>query len=136
MTKLLDIALADGRFYTLIDALRAADLTDILASSAPFTLLAPTDDAFNMLFPTGSSALMQDVALMQRILRHHVLPGKYLAAHLLLHAPVATLAGAELNVRLDGQTLYVQDAQIMLRDMEGDDGVMHALDKVLLPPTV
>jgi uncharacterized surface protein with fasciclin (FAS1) repeats len=135
MTKLLDIALADGRFYTLIDALRAADLMDVLASSAPFTLLAPTDDAFSVLLPSPSSALMQDVALMQRILRHHILPGKYMAAQLLLHSPVSTLAGAELNVRIEGQTLYMQDAQITLRDMEGDDGVMHALDKVLLPPT-
>jgi uncharacterized surface protein with fasciclin (FAS1) repeats len=135
MTKLLDIALADGRFYTLIDALRAADLTDILQSSVPFTLLAPTDDAFSVLLPTGVSALMQDADLLQRILRQHVLPGKYLAAQLLLHSPVTTLAGAEVNVRLEAQALYVQDAQVILRDMEGDDGVMHALDKVLLPPT-
>jgi transforming growth factor-beta-induced protein len=133
MTALLDIAMADGRFYTLIDALRAANLTDVLTQSAPYTLFAPTDNAFAVLQSAGVATLMADTPLLTRILTQHVLAGKVLAAQLILQSSWTTLGGGTLTARADGDTLYIADARIVMRDIEGDDGVIHAIDKVLIP---
>jgi transforming growth factor-beta-induced protein len=133
MTKLLDIALADGRFYTLTDALRAANLTDVLTQSAPYTLFAPTDEAIAVLQSAGVAALMADVPLLTRILTHHVIAGKVMAAQLLLQPSWTTLGGGTLSARVEGDKLYIADAQIVMRDIEGDEGVIHAIDKVLTP---
>jgi transforming growth factor-beta-induced protein len=133
MTALLDIAMADGRFYTLIDALRAANLTDVLTQSAPYTLFAPTDNAFAVLQSAGVATLMADTPLLTRILTQHVLAGKVLAAQLILQSSWTTLGGGTLTARVDGDTLYIADARIVMRDIEGDDGVIHAIDKVLIP---
>ena len=132
MTKLMDIALADGRFYTLIDALRAAGLIDSLTQAGQFTLFAPTDDAFTVLQPSGISALLADTTLLKRILPHHVIPGRVLAAQLILQPSWTTLSGNTLTPRVDGDTLYIADARITMRDIEGDDGIIHAIDKVLI----
>jgi uncharacterized surface protein with fasciclin (FAS1) repeats len=131
MTKLLDIAFADGRFYTFVDAVRAAGLVDAVNDHAPVTLLAPTDDAFAVLQPEGVSALLAEPDLLRRIILHHIIPGSLTAAQLLLLSPLQPLEGAPLNVRVEGDALYVADALVLMRDMEGNEGVMHAIDKLL-----
>lgn len=133
MTALLDIAMADGRFYTLIDALRVANLTDVLAQSAPYTLFAPTDNAFAVLQSAGVATLMADMPLLTRILTQHVVAGKVMAAQLILQPSWMTLGGGTLTARVEGNTLYIADASIVMRDIEGNEGVIHAIDKVLIP---
>jgi transforming growth factor-beta-induced protein len=133
MTKILDIAMADGRFYTLIDALRAAELTALLDESAPFTLLAPIDDAFAVLQPEGVRVLLSDAEFLRRILTHHILAGRQLAAQLVLNSPITPLDGQLMQSRVEGSELYIADARVVMRDIEGDDGVMHAIDKLILP---
>ncbi len=133
MTKILDVAMADGRFYTLIDALKAANLIETLEQTSPFTLLAPTDEAFALLQPQGVSALLADTVLLNRILAHHVIAGKYSAAELLLLPPRSSLVGQPLSARIAEDVLYIEDSRVLMRDIEGDDGIMHALDKLLIP---
>jgi uncharacterized surface protein with fasciclin (FAS1) repeats len=133
MTKILDIAMADGRFYTFIDALRAAEMDGLLEQNAPFTLLAPTDDAFAVLQPNGVSALLADHALLKRIVSQHIINGRLMAAELILESPLFSLDGTPVVVRIEGDALYLGDAQVIMRDIEGDDGVMHALNKMITP---
>lgn len=133
MTKILDIAVADGRFYTFIDALRAAGMDILLKQNTPFTLLAPTDDAFAVLQPSGVSALLADHVLLKRILSQHIINGRLMAAQLILDSPLFPLDGAPVVARVEGDALYLGDAQVIMRDIEGDDGVMHALNKLITP---
>lgn len=133
MTKILDIALADGRFYTFIDALHAAEMIDALQHNTPFTLLAPTDEAFSVLQPSGVNALLEDKVLLKRILMQHIISGRMLAAQLLLDSPVFPLDGSPVTARVEADALYLEDAQVIMRDIEGDDGVMHALNKLIHP---
>jgi uncharacterized surface protein with fasciclin (FAS1) repeats len=133
MTKILDIAMADGRFYTFIDALQAAEMIDVLKQNTPFTLLAPTDDAFAVLQPSGVDALLEDKALLKRILMQHIIGGRMTAAQLLMDSPLFPLDGSLVAARVEADALYLGDAQVIMRDIEGDDGVMHALNKLISP---
>jgi transforming growth factor-beta-induced protein len=133
MTKILDIALADGRFYTLYDAIKASSFAEDFTGEGYFTIFAPTDDAFQTL-PEGTLAgILQDQSLLGRILAYHVLPLKFMAGELALQARVNTLHGGILAVKMDGDNLWVQDARVIMRDIEGDNGVIHVIDKLLIP---
>ncbi|MCC6616962.1 MAG: fasciclin domain-containing protein [Anaerolineae bacterium] len=134
MTKVLDIALADGRFYTLVDALRATGLDTTLAQSTPYTLFAPTDDAFAGFAPGGLAALTGDLAGLTRLLRKHVVPGAWLSTQLATVLSVTTFDQQPLGVSVDEDRLAVDGVRLIMRDIEGDDGVMHVLDRVLTPP--
>ncbi|MBE0689437.1 MAG: fasciclin domain-containing protein [Anaerolineae bacterium] len=133
MTKLLDIALADGRFYTLVDALRATDLDKILAQSMPYTLFAPTDDAFAAFQPEGLDGLTRDLESLTKLLRKHVIPGAWLTAQLAGVPSVTTLDDQSLPLIVDDDRLSVDGVRVIMRDIEGNDGVMHVLDRVLSP---
>lgn len=125
--------MADGRFYTFIDALQAAEMIDVLKQNTPFTLLAPTDDAFAVLQPSGVDALLEDKALLKRILMQHIIGGRMTAAQLLMDSPLFPLDGSLVAARVEADALYLGDAQVIMRDIEGDDGVMHALNKLISP---
>jgi uncharacterized surface protein with fasciclin (FAS1) repeats len=131
---IVDIAVADGRFATLVTALEAAELAGTLQGEGPFTVFAPTDDAFAKL-PEGTlDSLLQDVPQLQNVLLYHVVSGEVPAAQVIELEAADTVQGEPVAIRLEGDTVYVNDAQVVITDIEASNGVIHVIDTVLLPP--
>jgi uncharacterized surface protein with fasciclin (FAS1) repeats len=135
MNTLIDVAVADGHFKTLAKALTAAGLVDTLKGAGPFTVFAPTDDAFAKL-PAGTlDALLKDIPKLTAILKYHVLAGKVAAADV-MHLDgksATTLSGGSLKVSTkDGVTLN-GSAKVTKTDIAASNGLIHVVDSVLLP---
>jgi uncharacterized surface protein with fasciclin (FAS1) repeats len=104
---IVDIAVADGRFSTLVAAVTAADLAETLSSEGPFTVFAPTDDAFAML-PEGTvEALLEDIPQLSNILLYHVVPGKVMAADVVELELSDTAAGIPVRIRVEDGNVYI-----------------------------
>ncbi len=132
--SIVDIAVADGRFTTLAAALEAAGLVDTLKNEGQFTVFAPTDDAFAKL-PEGTvDALLEDIPTLTDILLYHVVDGKVLAADVIALQETETLSGKNITIRVEGDKVYINDAMVILTDIMADNGVIHVIDTVLLPP--
>jgi transforming growth factor-beta-induced protein len=131
---IVDIAVADGRFTTLVAAVQAAGLVDTLKSEGPFTVFAPTDDAFNKL-PEGTiPALLEDIPALTDILLYHVVPGKVMAADVVTLSSADTALGKPVAIKVVDGNVFVNDAQVIITDIEASNGVIHVIDAVLLPP--
>jgi transforming growth factor-beta-induced protein len=132
--SIVDIAVADGRFETLVAALQAAGLDETLAGEGDFTVFAPTDDAFAML-PEGTvEALLEDIPALTDILLYHVVEGAVMAEDVVMLESAPTLQGADVSIRVEGDMVYINDAQVIITDIEASNGVIHVIDSVLLPP--
>jgi len=130
---IVDIAVADGRFTTLVAALQAADLVDALSGEGPFTVFAPTDDAFAQL-PEGTvEALLDDIPTLTDILLYHVVAGEVLAEAVVTLDAAETLLGESVSIRVENDMVFVDDAQVIITDIVADNGVIHVIDSVLLP---
>ncbi len=132
---IVDIAVEDGRFTTLVAALQAAELADTLAGEGPFTVFAPTDEAFAALPEGTMDALLADIPRLTEVLLYHVVDGKVLAAEVAGIDMATTLQGASLDFMLDGDSVLIGEAQVIITDIEASNGVIHVIDGVLLPPT-
>jgi transforming growth factor-beta-induced protein len=137
-TDIVDTAIADGRFTTLVAALQAAGLVDTLKGEGPFTVFAPTDEAFAKL-PAGTiEALLKDIPQLTNILLYHVVPGNVMAADVLgLDGQSAdtALEGSQIAIEVDGDKVTLNDnVQIIITDIQTTNGVIHVIDAVLLPP--
>jgi transforming growth factor-beta-induced protein len=131
---IVDIAVADGRFTTLVAALQAAELVDTLSSDGPFTVFAPTDDAFAAL-PEGTvDALLADVPALTDVLLYHVVPGNVPAAEVVTLSSANTALGQPVNISFDGTNVKVNEAQVIITDIQASNGVIHVIDTVLIPP--
>ncbi len=131
---IVDIAAADDRFETLVAAVQAADLVDTLKGAGPFTVFAPTDDAFGNL-PAGTlDALLADVPALTDVLLYHVVSGKVMAADVVTLSSATTVLGQDVTIMVDGANVYVNDAQVIITDIEASNGVIHVIDAVLIPP--
>jgi transforming growth factor-beta-induced protein len=131
---IVDIAVADGRFTTLVAALQAADLVGALSGEGPFTVFAPTDDAFAKL-PEGTvEALLADIPALTDILLYHVVSGTVLAEDVVMLDEAETLLGEKVSIRVEGGMVYINDAQVIITDIVASNGVIHVIDSVLLPP--
>jgi transforming growth factor-beta-induced protein len=131
---IVDIAVADGRFTTLVAALTAAGLVDTLKGAGPFTVFAPTDDAFKKL-PEGTvEGLLKDIPALTKILLYHVVPAHYEAAALAKLTTVETVGGPSLTVKVEQGNVRINDAQVIIADVKASNGVIHVIDTVLLPP--
>ncbi|MCB1043446.1 MAG: fasciclin domain-containing protein [Acidobacteria bacterium] len=131
--NLVETAIQAQTFQTLVAAVQAADLVDTLAEGGPFTVFAPSDQAFAQL-PDGTlEALINDPAALTQILLYHVVPGRQLAADVVSSNRISTLEGNTLAVTLSGG-VFVNDAQVTATDILATNGVIHVIDKVLLPP--
>jgi transforming growth factor-beta-induced protein len=132
--SIVDIAVADGRFTTLAAALTAADLVDTLSNEGLFTVFAPTDDAFAKL-PEGTvEALLEDIPTLTNILLYHVVSGKVLAEDVVMLEQAETLLGENVSIRVEDGNVFINDAQVIITDIMADNGVIHVIDSVLLPP--
>ena len=132
--SIVDIAVEDGRFTTLVTALQAADLVETLSGEGPFTVFAPTDDAFEKL-PEGTiEALLDDIPALTDILLYHVVDGEVLAEDVVLLEEAETLLGEKIEIMLDGDHVFINESQVIITDILADNGVIHVIDTVLLPP--
>ena len=132
---IVDTAGADGRFTTLVAALQAADLVDALKAAGPFTVFAPTDDAFAKL-PAGTVESLlkpENLEQLKSILLYHVVSGKVMAADVIKLTSAVTLQGTDVTIKIDGDKVYINDAQVIITDIETLNGVIHVIDMVLLP---
>jgi len=133
---IVDVASADGSFGTLVAAVTAADLVETLSGTGPFTVFAPTDEAFAAL-PAGvldALLLPENKALLAQILTYHVVSGMVMAADV-TDGDVATVEGQKIKLSTaDGVT--VNGATVVVADVMASNGVIHAIDAVILPPGV
>ncbi len=132
---IVDIAVADGRFETLVAAVQAAGLVDALKAEGPLTVFAPTDDAFAKL-PAGTvEGLLNDIPALTDILLYHVVSGKVMAADVVTLDAAPTLLGKDVTITVRDGNVYLNDnVQVIITDIEATNGVIHVIDTVLLPP--
>ena len=135
MPDIVDTAMSAGTFSTLVAAVTAAGLADTLKSPGPFTVFAPTDEAFSKL-PSGTvEALLQDILTLRKILEYHVVSGKVTAADVVKLTEATTVEGSD--VKIDASNgVKVNDATVVQPDIETENGVIHVIDTVLLPASV
>ncbi|MDW4549619.1 fasciclin domain-containing protein [Defluviimonas sp. D31] len=132
---IVDTAVAAGDFGTLAAALTAADLVDTLKGEGPFTVFAPTDEAFAAL-PEGTVEDLlkpENKDKLAAVLTYHVVPGKVMSTDLTNGMQAATVNGADVTIMTDGG-VKVNDASVTAADVEATNGVIHVIDKVILPP--
>ncbi|MBP6406653.1 MAG: fasciclin domain-containing protein [Ramlibacter sp.] len=128
---IVDTAVKAGSFKTLATALQAAGLVDTLKGKGPFTVFAPTDEAFAKIPKADLDALLKDKAKLTAVLTYHVVPGKVMAADVKA-GKVKTVQGGELTVATAGG-VKVDNANVVKTDIVADNGVIHVIDSVVLP---
>lgn len=133
---IVDIAVADGRFKTLVAAVEATGLVDTLKSDGPFTVFAPTDDAFAALGDEAIAGLLADPETLSQILLYHVVPGRVMAADVGALESATTAQGEDIAITVDGDKVMVNGANVIITDIEADNGVIHVIDAVILPPSM
>ena len=132
---IVDTAVAAGQFNTLAKALQAAGLVDTLKGKGPFTVFAPTDDAFAKL-PAGTLDDLlkpENKEKLKAILLYHVVAGKVTAAKVAKMTSAKTVNGQELKISASGGKVMVNDASVVKADVMASNGVIHVIDNVLLP---
>jgi uncharacterized surface protein with fasciclin (FAS1) repeats len=136
LPDIVDAAMASG-MTKLVEAVKAAGLVDTLKGPGPFTVFAPTDEAFNKIPKADWEMLLKDQAKLKEVLTFHVAEGKIMAADLMQHEYLQAVSGGELRIDAKRWHLHrnikVNDANIIKPDLVVDNGVCHAIDKVLMP---
>jgi uncharacterized surface protein with fasciclin (FAS1) repeats len=137
MADIVDTAVAAGSFNTLVTAVKAAGLVDTLKSKGPFTVFAPNDDAFVKL-PKGTvEGLLKDIPKLKAVLTYHVVSGKVMAADVAKLKTAKTVQGQDIKIDASKWHLHknpkINDANVIKLDVVADNGVIHVIDKVLLP---
>ena len=132
MADVVDTAVNAGSFSTLVSAIKAAGLVETLKGAGPFTVFAPTDEAFAKL-PSGTiEGLLNDVPKLKQILTYHVVAGKVMAADVVKLTTAKTVEGSD--VKIDASNgVKVNDSTVTTPDVAADNGVIHIIDTVLLP---
>ena len=129
---IVDTAVSAGQFKTLVKAVQEAGLVDTLKGNGPFTVFAPTDEAFAKL-PSGTlDALLEDKQKLAAILTYHVVPGKVMAAQV-KPGQVKTVQGQSLTVTARSGAVMVDNAKVVKTDIAASNGVIHVIDTVILP---
>jgi uncharacterized surface protein with fasciclin (FAS1) repeats len=133
---IVDTAVSAGQFKTLASALEAAGLVETLKGDGPFTVFAPTDEAFAKL-PAGTLESLlkpENKDQLVAILTYHVVPGKVEAADVVKLDEAKTVNGKTIDIKVEGDTAMVNDAKVTKADIEASNGVIHVIDAVILPP--
>ena len=132
---IVDTAVAAGSFKTLVKALQAADLVDTLKGAGPFTVFAPTDEAFAKL-PAGTLETLlkpENKAKLQRLLTSHVVAGKVMAADVVKVSSAKAVSGVTLGISARDGGVTVDGAKVVKTDIAATNGVIHVIDSVILP---
>lgn len=130
---IVDTAVSAGNFTTLVAAVKAAGLVETLKGAGPFTVFAPTDEAFAKL-PAGTvNGLLKDPEKLKSILLYHVISGKVMAADVLKMKSAKTVGGGSVKIDVMGDKVMVNNADVVKTDIVCDNGVIHVIDTVLMP---
>ncbi|MDV5033764.1 MULTISPECIES: fasciclin domain-containing protein [Vibrio] len=132
---IVDVATENGSFNTLVAAVKAADLVDTLKGEGPFTVFAPTDDAFAKL-PDGTIDMLlmpENKDKLVSILSYHVVPGKVMAADVVKLDKATTVQGQDVMIKTMGDKVMVNDANVMATDVKAKNGIIHVIDTVIMP---
>jgi uncharacterized surface protein with fasciclin (FAS1) repeats len=133
---IVDTAVAAGQFKTLASAIQAAGLVDTLKGDGPFTVFAPTDEAFAKL-PAGTVENLlkpENKDQLVAILTYHVVPGKVEASEVVTMDEAKTVNGKMVDIKVKGDTAMVNDAKVTKTDIAASNGVIHVIDTVIMPP--
>jgi uncharacterized surface protein with fasciclin (FAS1) repeats len=133
---IVDTAVGAGQFKTLAAAASAAGLVETLKGEGPFTVFAPTDAAFAAL-PAGTVEMLlkpENKDKLVAVLTYHVVPGKVMAADVVKLKEAKTVNGAMVAVAVNGDKVMINDATVVTADVDASNGVIHVIDKVILPP--
>ena len=133
--NIVETAVSNGSFKTLVAAVTAAGLVETLSGAGPFTVFAPVDDAFAAL-PAGTVESLVEPGNKEKltgILTYHVLAGKVLSTDLTDGMTATTVNGEEITIHLTDGKVLVNDAEVVIADVETDNGVIHAINKVIMP---
>ncbi len=133
IADIVQTARSAGIFNTLLAAIDAAGLTEALKGEGPFTVFAPTDDAFAAIDPEALSALVADTELLTAVLTYHVVPGTYEASQVASLHTAPTLNGKDLTFTASAGGVTVDDANVIATDIFTENGVVHVIDRVIFP---
>jgi uncharacterized surface protein with fasciclin (FAS1) repeats len=132
---IVDTAVSAGSFSTLVAAVEAAGLAETLKGDGPFTVFAPTDDAFAKL-PEGTVEDLlkpENIEKLKGILTYHVVPGKVMAADVVKLETVTTVNGKNITISQKDGAVFIDEAQVVKTDIEASNGVIHVIDMVIMP---
>jgi uncharacterized surface protein with fasciclin (FAS1) repeats len=132
----VDIAASSASFSTLVGALESAGLVETLQGPGPFTVFAPTNDAFAALPATALSKVTGDANLLTDVLTYHVVPGSFLSGDVIGLTSAPTVNGKQLSISVEGGEVFVDGVRVIQTDFEAENGVVHVLEGVLLPEPV
>ena len=127
-------AVAADQFKTLVKAVKAAELVETLKGEGPFTVFAPTDEAFDKVPKEKLEALIKDKKALASVLTYHVVPGKVTAADVVKLNSAKTLQGQEVRIVVKDGKVTVNGANVVKTDIVCKNGVIHVIDSVILPP--
>jgi uncharacterized surface protein with fasciclin (FAS1) repeats len=132
---IVDTAVAAGSFKTLAKALQAADLIETLKGKGPYTVFAPTDEAFGKLPAETLNDLLkpENKSKLQRILTYHVVPGRVSSADVLKLRTAKAVSGDTIDISTQGETVMVDSARVVKTDVQASNGIIHVIDAVILP---
>ena len=132
MQNIVETAVAAGLFKTLVTAVQVAGLVDTLSGAGPFTVFAPTDEAFAKIPKETLDAVLADKAKLTAILTYHVVAGKVMASDVMGLTSAKTVQGGEVKIDT-ANGVMVNDAKVVKADIECSNGVIHVIDSVLMP---
>jgi uncharacterized surface protein with fasciclin (FAS1) repeats len=132
---IVETATAAGSFKTLAKALAAADLVETLKGTGPYTVFAPTDEAFAKLPAATLDDLLkpENKKQLQRILTYHVVPGRVTASQVVKLSTAKAVSGDTIDIKAEGNTVTVDNARVVKTDVNASNGVIHVIDAVILP---
>lgn len=131
---IVDTAVAAGNFKTLAKLLTDADLVNVMKGPGPYTVFAPTDEAFAKVPKETLDALAKDKAKLQQVLTYHVLTSSWTSSDVKLVKSTGTAEGRPITVKVEGGSLMINNAKVIKADIPCTNGMIHVIDAVLLPP--
>jgi uncharacterized surface protein with fasciclin (FAS1) repeats len=131
--NIVETARDAGQFSTLLTAIEAAGLTEALSGEGPFTVFAPTDEAFAAVPADQLAALLEDTEALTAVLTYHVVAGKVKAEDVVELSSATTLQGSDVSIQVSDYGVRVDNARVTATDIEASNGVIHVIDAVILP---
>jgi len=132
MANIVETAIKAGTFSTLVNAVQAAGLVETLSGPGPFTVFAPTDEAFAKLPKETIQELLNDIPALTAVLTYHVVPGKVTSEDVVKLTSARTVSGKDVAINVNGG-VKIDNANVVLADVMADNGVIHVIDTVILP---
>lgn len=134
--NIVETAAAAPQFSTLVSLVERADLVKALSGKRKLTVFAPTDAAFDKVPKKTLNALLDDKALLRKVLLYHIVAGKVPAKQVVKRDGAKTLDGARVSFEVKGERVFVNDARVITPDIRASNGIVHAVNRVLIPPSL